>query len=203
MSAAGICVLQSNAFIYCVVERHVVAGCISLAATFYVLHQTSSRAHCAAPPFQTEAAPPGFGLGLGRGIQSVRRSQTEKTPQPLRLRGFLCTSMVSGLLPLPFSCAYQQIFVVSAAVLRSKTAMETAADFAGGSASAALFQAQVHTPLHIFPHPSGLSGGSSSSSRARRPTTELMGSEKQIARARVSGPAFSLMAFMMAAFRSA
>ena len=36
----------------------------------------------------------------------------------------------------------------------------------------------------------------------RRPATEEIGSEKQMAPAGVPGPAFSLMAFMMAAFSS-
>jgi hypothetical protein len=43
--------------------RHVVASCISLATTFYALHQKSSRAHFAAPPFQIEPAALGFDLG--------------------------------------------------------------------------------------------------------------------------------------------
>ena len=51
----------------------------------------------------------------------------------------------------------------------------------------------------------GCSGGFGRypASRSRRPATELTGSEKQIAPAFVPGPAFSLIARMIAAFSSA
>ena len=44
--------------------HHVVASCISLATTFHILHEKSSRAHSAAPPFQIKPASLGLDLVL-------------------------------------------------------------------------------------------------------------------------------------------
>ena len=51
--------------------HHVVASFVSLATTFYSLHQKPSRAHSAAPPFQIEPTSLGFDLVFTIGAISV------------------------------------------------------------------------------------------------------------------------------------
>ena len=51
-----------------------VASGISLATSFFILLQSLSRAHSAAPPFQTEPAAAGLRFGFGYKAEGRHRS---------------------------------------------------------------------------------------------------------------------------------
>ena len=80
------------------VLTHVVASCISLAATFYAPHQKSSRAHSAAPPFQIGPASPGSDLGMTCGHLKCKDQASNKALLSAGQKSFVENTLVFGII---------------------------------------------------------------------------------------------------------